>query len=288
MDGVSVIIITKNEEKNIAECLKSLQEMEYENNCEILVCDSSSDKTPEIVHNFPNAKLIYVEKSGYGAARNAGLSVAKYSHVAFIDADCIAPKGWLATITNSINGFSGIGGCAYPPKNSSYIGRCIACLGYPAGGALGAEILDGTISTCNALFEKSALVSIGGFREDLRSGGEDTDLSRRLHLAGFKTKIEKNSFVWHKTRTFKNFLGWCFKRGIAKYSLEKSPLQLAMPLSVIAYPFSRRFMQLAKRRKSISMSLASIMTVVVFLFFLRQVMLSAGWLAGFWSEQWNR
>lgn len=289
MNGVSVIIITKNEEKNIVDCLASLHEMDYKkSNYELIVCDSSSDKTPDIVRGFPSVKLIRVEKTGYGAARNSGISKAKYDYVAFIDADCIAPKDWLAILANSINGFAGVGGCAYPPKNSNYVGKCIACLGYPAGGALGTEILDGTISTCNALFEKSALISIGGFNEGLLFGGEDTDLLKRLHRAGYKTKIEKNSFVWHKTRMFVEFLLWCFKRGKAKYNLEKNPAQLIMPLSVIAYPFSKRFKLLVEKRKSIGISLASALTTVILLFFLRQVMLSAGWLAGFLGEKWIR
>ena len=289
MKGVSIIIITKNEEKNIADCLESLHEIDYKkSDYEVIVCDSSSDKTPNIVRNFPDVKLFHVEKPGYGAARNAGISKAKYDYVAFIDADCTAPKGWLAISANNIDGFAGVGGCAYPPKNSGYIGKCIACLGYPAGGALGTEILDGTISTCNALFEKSALISIGCFRENLVFGGEDTDLSARLHQAGYKTKIEKNSFVWHKTRTFSNFLSWCFKRGMAKYDLEKNPTQFVMPLSVIIYPFSKRFKLLLEKRKSIGISLASAFTVVIVLFFLRQVMMSAGWLVGFLGEKWTR
>ena len=160
MNGISIIIITKNEEKNIADCLESLHEIDYDkHNYEIIVCDSSNDKTPDVVKNFPDVTLFRVEKQSYGAARNMGISKAKYDYIAFIDADCTAPKGWLAILANSIDGFAGVGGCAYPPKNASYVGKCIACLGYPAGGALGTEILDGTISTCNALFEKSALIS---------------------------------------------------------------------------------------------------------------------------------
>ena len=42
--GISVIIITYNEEKNIKDCLNSLPELDYpKDRCEVIVVDSSTD-----------------------------------------------------------------------------------------------------------------------------------------------------------------------------------------------------------------------------------------------------
>ena len=46
---VSVIITTKNEEKNIENCLKSILEQSYKNIEIIVVDNNSTDKTKEIV-----------------------------------------------------------------------------------------------------------------------------------------------------------------------------------------------------------------------------------------------
>ncbi len=279
--NVSVVIITKNEEENIAACLKSLCEQEYDmGNYEIIVCDSSTDKTPDIAKQF-TASVFTVEKRGFGAARNFGIAKAKYSIVAFTDADCVAPKTWLKALASAKNGFAGAGGSAFPPENADYFGKCIACLGYPAGGALGADVASGIISTCNAIFDKSAILSAGGFDEALKWGGEDTALSKKLASSGHKIKIEKNIFVWHKARTLNEFLNWCFKRGMAKYYLEKNPAQLAMPLAALAYPFTQKFRTLIRQRKSIGIGLPSALVTVTLLFFIRQVMLSFGWIAAF-------
>ena len=48
---------------------------------------------------------------------------------------------WLSKLAKTLEEekLTGVGGNAYPPINSPYIGKCIACLGYPAGGAIGIE-----------------------------------------------------------------------------------------------------------------------------------------------------
>jgi len=281
MVDISVIVITKNEERNIAGCLNSLCALDYDNGeYEIIVCDSSSDKTPEIVRQFSKVRLFAVEKKGFGAARNLGVAKARYDFIAFTDADCVVPRNWLTRLSSEITGFAGVGGSAFPPEGSGYFGKCIACLGYPAGGALGADAAAGIISTCNAMFRKKALLSVGGFDEGLRWGGEDTALSKKLVAAGHKLKIDSNIFVWHKTRKLSEFFSWCFRRGFAKHGLGSSALQLLMPLSVFAYPFTKKFITLVKRRKKIGITAFSILITVPLLFFLRQLMISSGWLAG--------
>jgi cellulose synthase/poly-beta-1,6-N-acetylglucosamine synthase-like glycosyltransferase len=55
-EALSVIIITKNEEKNIERCLKSVQFAD-----EIILVDSgSTDKTLEMASRFPKVKIISV------------------------------------------------------------------------------------------------------------------------------------------------------------------------------------------------------------------------------------
>ena len=60
---VSVILPARNEEKYIQSCLKSLSEQEYNNYEIIVINDSSTDKTDELIRNFSsiNSKITYLE-----------------------------------------------------------------------------------------------------------------------------------------------------------------------------------------------------------------------------------
>lgn len=83
MNNLSVVIITLNEEKNIARCIRSVQNISDDI---IVVDDFSSDKTPEICKSL-NVNLYQKKWEGYGKAKNYGNSLAKYDWILSIDAD---------------------------------------------------------------------------------------------------------------------------------------------------------------------------------------------------------
>ena len=79
---ISCIIITKNEEKNIADCIKSLSFCE-----EIIVVDAeSTDQTREIAETL-GAKVIVQPFLGYGEQKNIGIAAAQHEWLVFLDAD---------------------------------------------------------------------------------------------------------------------------------------------------------------------------------------------------------
>ncbi|MCB9231286.1 MAG: glycosyltransferase family 2 protein [Bacteroidia bacterium] len=83
MQGISAVIITKNEEKNIGRCLSSLKDIADE----VIIIDSfSEDQTAEICRNF-GVKFLTREWKGYAEAKNYGNSLARFSHILWIDAD---------------------------------------------------------------------------------------------------------------------------------------------------------------------------------------------------------
>lgn len=83
---ISVVILTKNEEKNILDCLETVSWADEI----IIVDDNSEDRTLEIVENL-GLKNIKVIRRGlqkdFAAQRNFALSKAKNEWVLFIDAD---------------------------------------------------------------------------------------------------------------------------------------------------------------------------------------------------------
>lgn len=82
---VSAIVVTRNEEKNIARCLRSLERFD-----EVIVIDSdSTDKTPDIAHECGANVVQFAWNGEYPKKRQWTLDTVpiKHRHVFFIDAD---------------------------------------------------------------------------------------------------------------------------------------------------------------------------------------------------------
>jgi len=79
---ISVSIITKNEEKNIERCLKSLHWAD-----EIVIVDSgSTDKTLDICKKY-NCKIVHTNWLGFGMTKQLGVKNSKNEWILSIDAD---------------------------------------------------------------------------------------------------------------------------------------------------------------------------------------------------------
>lgn len=82
MEKLSVTIITRNEEKNIARCLESVKWAD-----EIIILDThSTDRTVEICRQFTD-KVFSVDWNGYGKQKNLCADRASNNWILNIDAD---------------------------------------------------------------------------------------------------------------------------------------------------------------------------------------------------------
>jgi len=83
INGLSIIVITLNEEDDIGECLESVKDIA----AEIVVADSgSTDKTLEICAKFTN-KIFHCDWHGYGNQKQFALDNASGPWIMNIDAD---------------------------------------------------------------------------------------------------------------------------------------------------------------------------------------------------------
>jgi glycosyltransferase involved in cell wall biosynthesis len=83
MKNLSVVIITKNEERNIKRCLESVLSVADE----IVIVDSfSNDRTVEIATQF-KAKIVQQEFLGYIEQKNFAIQQATYDFILSLDAD---------------------------------------------------------------------------------------------------------------------------------------------------------------------------------------------------------
>ena len=91
MCKVSVIVTVYNTEKYVEECIISLINQTYKNIEVILIDGGSTDKTPEICHEYEkeyeNIRVVHKENEGVSAARNRGIEEATGDYILFVDGD---------------------------------------------------------------------------------------------------------------------------------------------------------------------------------------------------------
>lgn len=103
---ITAVVLTKNEEKNIKDCLEGLSWCDEK----IVIDDESKDQTPEIAQKL-GAKVYNRHLTDFSDQRNYGLDKAKGDWVLFIDADeRISRALWyeiMQYISDPIENFSG-------------------------------------------------------------------------------------------------------------------------------------------------------------------------------------
>lgn len=92
---LSVIIPTYNEEKDIGNCIKSLEQQSHKDFEIMIIDDGSTDKTIEIIKKYPKIKLLEQNHAGPGIARNLGVKKSKGKILIFVDADMTFDKNYL-------------------------------------------------------------------------------------------------------------------------------------------------------------------------------------------------
>jgi len=207
---VSVVVVAKNEENNIANCLTSIINQNYPQELyEIIVVDGgSTDKTQEIIKNFP-VKLIVDTYGTIGHQRNTGITNSKGDFIAFTDADCVVDSSWLSAlvrcIKNSPTNVVAVGG---PNLVMPWDFEFAKVVGYSQETFLGsggsAQSANSnkrlpkvqSIPNCNAIYKKDYLLH-EKYNNDI-SIGEDAELNYRLNKKGFRFFYDPSAVVWHK------------------------------------------------------------------------------------------
>jgi len=125
MRKLSVVLPTKNEEKSIGPLLQSIFDQEYDGEIQVLIMDSSNDRTVEIARTFP-LETVRVETAdyNYGKSRNDGAAATDGDILVFISADVeIADKQWLTALVGHFSDpdVAGVYGRQVPKATASPI-----------------------------------------------------------------------------------------------------------------------------------------------------------------------
>jgi len=221
---VSIIIPAKNAQAVIKKCVDSILRQNYKNYELIVVNDGSTDKTAQILADYPLVKALTTPGAGPSEARNIGIALAKGEFAAFTDADCVVAGDWIAEL---LKGFTnektaGCGGAQKSPEDDSGFGKKVqdflSIFGFISGYLQSGSKMRLTSHnpSCNVMYRKSILVESGGFLAGLWPG-EDVELDYRIKKNGYSLMFNPQAVVYHyRPNNFRNFNAMMFRYGQAQ------------------------------------------------------------------------
>ncbi len=225
---VSVIIPTYNEEKDIVQCLESIEKQTYKHIEILIVDDGSTDKTREIVQQYKRVRLIPQAHQGPGAARNLGAKNAKGEILVLIDADMVLFPDYVEKLTKPIANNETLGTIESIQYNvhDTKMQECW-------GKEVRTVQLEGINSATVRGIAKEDFLNLGGF--DKKYGYAD---DRTFFLKyGIRFLILPDVKCYHKTPpTFKGvykhsrWIGASLRKGPLKYKFVRLLAPFVLPL----------------------------------------------------------
>ena len=205
----SFIVPVYNRPDEIDELLESLTKFTSSIPFEIVIVeDGSTIPCGNIIEKYKDELTIsyyFKPNSGPGDSRNYGMKVAKGDYFIILDSDCIIPQDYLTQVQMSLDAeyVDCFGGPDAALDSFSDIQKAInfTMTSFLTTGGIrgGSEKVDKfQPRSFNMGLSKIAFEASKGFGNI--HPGEDPDLSIRLWNLGFKTKLIKSAFVYHKRR----------------------------------------------------------------------------------------
>ena len=179
---VSIIVATKNDEKNLKRCLVSCQKQTYKK-IEIIVVDNfSEDKTAEIAKKY--TKKLFLKGPERSMQRNFGAQKAKGEFLLFLDADMELAsnlvKDCLFQKTNAVS----------IPEKVPHVDFWTKCRDFEK------SLYEGdNLFSAPRFIKKSLFVKLKGYSKNLYAA-EDWDLLKRLQNNRVKP-ANSQSFLIH-------------------------------------------------------------------------------------------
>ena len=181
---VSVVITTRNEERNIVRCLQSIILQTWKDIEIIVVDNSSTDRTKVISLQFtPHVHDKGPERS---AQRNYGIrEIATGEYAMFIDADMILSPQLIETCVDQMDHDSLV---------ALHVEEVVLGRGFLAKvRRFERSFYSGTVIDGVRFFRRKDFNQIGGFDEGLPPGPEDWDLDKRFKNVGSLRLLGKSA-----------------------------------------------------------------------------------------------
>ena len=197
---ISVVIPHLNQSDFLDRCLTSLAAgMRLPD--EVIVVDNGSRVLPEALCAVHGARLLTESEPGPGPARNRGIAATSGDILAFIDADCLADPGWLATAEAAMAGTSTtiLGGdvriALADPARPTMTEAYESLYAYRMDRYIARE---GFTGTGNLVIRRAVLDDVGSFAGI--GVAEDRDWGRRATAKGYRIHFVSEMRVYHPAR----------------------------------------------------------------------------------------
>ena len=208
--AVSVVIVNWNGLAQLRECLDSLRACGRA--LELIVVDNgSSDGSVEYLRRQSDVSTVFNDRNtGYAPANNAGIARARGDFVLLLNNDTRVAPGFLEPMLEAMGLEDDVGACqarlvntADPPRVDG-MGSYLTWTGFlyhyrfgkPDPGALPPfEIF--AAKGAAMLLRRAVLERVGAFDPDFFAYLEDSDLSWRIWLNGWRILCVPESCVWH-------------------------------------------------------------------------------------------
>ena len=218
MNRVAIIILNWNGANDTLDCLDSLQKQSYKDFQIVVVDNGSTDNSYKILSGYQskhskNVELIHNPKNfGFAGGVNTGIEWAlngDYEYVALFNNDATADKDWLQNLVVAVKhkniGISTGLLLHQDGKTIDSTGDWYSTWGLPfprnrndkTSDAPAAEMVF-SASGGASLYKTEVLRDIGLFDEDFFAYYEDTDVSFRAQLAGWKIAYTPDAIAYHK------------------------------------------------------------------------------------------
>jgi len=206
---VSVVICTRNRGQKLGATLRSLSRQDFRGAWELVVVNNgSTDDTQRVIDDFAKdcpfpLRVAHEPVAGLSRARNKGLAFAHGEIVAYTDDDCYPREDFLSAIAArfSEGDVAFVGGrvLLFDPDDQRVT---IQERDTPVAIEAQTFVPSGLIHGANLAVRREALLELNGFDERLGAGsrfksGEDTDMLRRLVLAGKRGAYDPSVVVFH-------------------------------------------------------------------------------------------
>ncbi|MGK6352558.1 glycosyltransferase [Parapedobacter sp. DT-150] len=257
---LSIVVPVFNRPVEVRDLLQSLTQQTDTDFDVVIVEDGSTDTCQSVVEAYaPTLRLRYTYRpnAGPGQARNTGSELAKGDYLIFVDSDCVLPSRYIATIRQSLalDYADAFGGPDRAREDFTPLQHAInysMTSFFTTGGIRGgSEKLDKFHPrSFNMGYSKEVYAQTGGF--STMRFGEDIDMSIRIIDAGFRTRLIKEAYVYHRRRTSMwLFFKQVFNSGIARINLYKR------------HPHSLKLVHLAPAVFTLGVSLILLLSVFV-------------------------
>jgi glycosyltransferase involved in cell wall biosynthesis len=210
---ISVIVCTHQRPESLPRTLESLAIQDFDGFEVIVVDQSGDDRSREIVEEVagrdPRFRYLHLSPPGLSRAYNAGVRAAVAPLCAFTDDDCVAPAGWLRSISNAL--------AAHPHVDLLYGQVLLPADVEPDAVRRGVtpvlpiperRVMDRRRGFrvfgmgANFAVRRAVFDRVGPFDEMLGGGGplqssQDFDFAYRVYLCGCGTLLEPDVVVYH-------------------------------------------------------------------------------------------